>query len=217
MSEEVLNLQDSTKSTENPYAVAGWLSITMAILYPLGFFIGFLQNAAMGMRSPQMVMGPSDLIMTTFTIIGIYVLIRFRTFLNERYSYHGINTLITFTIIWSVAIQIFSLVFRGLLTMGVLGIPNSKESAISFVLSFGLFIAVSMISIGIIDLNIAIRLLRSKEKLSNMLHIFAYITLIAGICEISLFLVPISLLLVPVTCVIIGIILIRDREPVEFV
>jgi hypothetical protein len=75
----------------------------------------------------------------------------------------------------------------------------------------------AMVTIGIVDIMIAMRLLRIKDALNDLLKAFAYITLIAGICEVSVIMSPLSLLLVPVNFVILGMIFLKEKEEVEFV
>jgi hypothetical protein len=205
----------------NRYQLAGWLSITMAVLFPLGMFLGFLQNIIAKTKFDYGVpsLGPSDPIMIIFTVFGVYVLLSFRSFLHERYDYHSIDTPIILTIWWSVIISVVSLFFKIMFTLGGFRISAHPDREVMLSMSIGviLFMVVSLIFIGIVDLIIAIRLLRVKESLSGSLRILAYVSLVAGICEISLILAPLSLILVPVTNVVIGLILLREKEVLEFV
>jgi hypothetical protein len=78
-------------------------------------------------------------------------------------------------------------------------------------------IVFNLLSIGVIDLFIGLRLLSQQEKLGERFTAFAYITLIAAICELTLILAPIALILVPVWCVILGMIFLREKEEAEFI
>ena len=60
-------------------------------------------------------------------------------------------------------------------------------------------------------------LLKIKENFGEFIRAFAYVTLVAGICEISVILSPISLVLIPVTGVVLSLIFFRDKQEVEFV
>jgi hypothetical protein len=73
-----------------------------------------------------------------------------------------------------------------------------------------------MITAGIIDILIAVKLLQIRQKLNEMIRAFTYITLVSGLAELSVVLSPLALLLLPVSCVILGIIFLR-KEEVEFV
>ena len=88
---------------------------------------------------------------------------------------------------------------------------------LSFAIIFGGFMVISIITIGIIDLFIAGRLLGNKDSLPEIIKVFAYIILIMGICEVSIFLSSIALILVPVQFVIFGLVFLREKDDLEFV
>lgn len=202
-----------TEMPENRYSLAGGLAIAQAVLFPLAFGMSIVQGiigkAAFRYHGP--VIGPSDLLFIIFTGIGIYVLLMFRRFLNERYNYHGIDTLIIISIWWSIIFQISSLVMKAYAIL--LGL----EPRLGLALIYLSFITVAMLTIGVVDILIAVRLLKIKEKLSDLLRAFAYITMIAGVLEASIVLSPLALILIPVTCVILGMIFLKEKEQVEFV
>lgn len=197
---------------ENRYQLAGWLAITQAILFPLAFVISIAQGvigiAAFGYRGP--VFGPSDLLFIIFTGISVYTLTMFRKLLNERYNYHDIDTLIILAICWGIVYQISSLALR----IWVVMIWPVSETALTVV--YLVFFAVSMITAGIIDILIAVKLFQIRQSVNKLVRAFTYITLVSGLAEVSVVLAPIALFLVPVSCVILGLIFFR-KEEMEFV
>jgi drug/metabolite transporter (DMT)-like permease len=198
---------------DNRYSLAGGLAIAQAILFPLAFGMSIVQDligkAAFKFEGPTV--GPSDLLFIIFTVIGVYVLIMFRKLLNERYNYHGIDTLIIISIWWSILFQISNLIMKAYAVL--IGL----EPRLILALIYLSFFIIAMLTIGIVDILIAVRLLKIKDKLNDLLRAFAYITIIAGILEASIVLSPLALILVPVTCVILGMIFLREKEEVEFV
>lgn len=48
-------------------------------------------------------------------------------------------------------------------------------------------LASAMVTIGIVDIMIAVRLLKEQEIFSEFMRGFAYVTLVAGILEVSAF------------------------------
>ncbi|MCP4568838.1 MAG: hypothetical protein GY841_14770 [FCB group bacterium] len=199
--------------SENKYASAGWLAIICAALFPIGFVVGIVQSIigarAFGYSGP--VLGPSDLIFLAVTIIGIYVLVVFRRLLNERYEYDGINTLITLAIAWNIIFELGGLALKGFSM--VIGTQNEMATIIITIS----FMAVAMISIGIIDIIIALRLMKIADSLSDLMKTFVYLSLIAGIIEVTVILTPLALLLVPVNFVVLGLIFLKEKKEVEFV
>jgi len=199
--------------SENRYALAGWLSITAAVLFVTSFVVGIMEaviaGRAFGYHGP--VIGPADFLTVLFTCFAVYALIMFRRLLHERYNFHGVDTLITLSIAWSIVFQICAL-FLGLLFM-VLGIG---ESLPGLILLLG-FMSIAMIAAGIIDILISVKLLQAKAGFSDLIKVYAYVCLVAGILAASVLLSPFALLIVPASFVILGMILIKGDETTDFV
>ncbi len=198
---------------ENRYRLAGWMSIVAALLFPAIFVTGIVQTViadrALGYSGPTL--GPADGLSILFTIIGIYVLIVFRRFLHERYEFHDLDMLITLSIVWSILMQVVGLAIDGLM---ILAWPVNETAYL--VISLG-FIGIFMLSIGVIDILIGVRLMQSKREFSELLRVFAIISIVSGILEVAIILSPLALLLVPVNFVILGLILLREKTETEFV
>lgn len=198
---------------ENRFSLAGWLALVAAVIFPVSFVLGILESAvadkAFGYDGP--VLGPSDGVSVIFTILAIYVLVVFRRFLHDRYQFHGIDGLITLSILWSILFELTSLAI-GALAM----IAWPVDEGITLVMTLSI-LGMFMLAVGIIDLLIGIRLLQAKQQFSEMVRVFAVLTLLSGIFEVSLLLSPLALLLVPVHFVLLGLILLREREEAEFV
>jgi hypothetical protein len=197
---------------ENRYLLAGWLAIAQAIIFPLAFAISIAQGLigikALGYHGPML--GPSDLLFIVITGMSVYTLIMFRKLLNERYNYHDVDTLILLAIFWNIVFQIGSIALRVWLVM------IWPISQIALTIIYLTFFAVGMISGGIIDILIAVKLLQIRQTVNELIRAFTYVTMVSGLSEVSVVLSPISLLLAPVSLVILGMIFLR-REEVEFV
>lgn len=197
---------------ENKYTLAGWLAITQAVIFPLAFVISIAQGligvSVFGYRGPMF--GPSDLLFIIFTGVSVYTLTMFRKLLNERYNYHDVDLLILLAICWGIVYQISQLALRAWLVF----IWPVSSTALSII--YLVFFATTMITAGIIDILIAVKLLQIRQKVNEMIRAFTYITLVSGLAELSVVLSPLALLLLPVSCVILGIIFLR-KEEVEFV
>jgi len=74
-----------------------------------------------------------------------------------------------------------------------------------------------MVTIGIVDILIAVKLLKIKETFSEYIRGFAYISMAAGICEVTVLLSPLALILIPVSAIVLALIFLRDQEAIEFV
>lgn len=199
--------------TDHRYALAGWLAIAQAVLFPLAFGLSIVQGiiglAVFRYRGPTF--GPGDLLFIIFTAISVYTLLMFRRLLNERYNFHDLDLLIVIAIWWGILFEISSLGLRALL------IAIWPVSELFLTIIYVLFMAVFMITAGIVDILIAVKLFKIKDSLNDLIRAFAYITMAAGILEATIFLSPLALILLPVSCVILGMIFLREKEDAEFV
>jgi hypothetical protein len=204
---------DAEALNENRFSLPGWIAIVQAIILPLSIGLGIVESVvskkAFGYSGP--VIGPSDLLGIAFTVMAVYTLTMFRKLLKEHYNFDGIDTLLVLSIWWVVAFQILGIVLS-VFYMVAQPIPD-----IVSVVVFGVYVSISMVTIGTIDILIGIRLLRDKEQFSELLRAFAYVSLVAGILEVSILLSLLAVLLVPVSLVIMGLIFLRDKQDVQFV
>jgi hypothetical protein len=201
------------KMSENRYNLAGWLSICMAILFPLAFVIGIIQGiiGASVFKYTGPNFGPSDLLFMIFTAMGIYVLIMFRRLLHEHYEFHELDILITIAIIWAILFQVGSLAIKLII---FLAWPMSETAIIAIQLSF---MSLAMIAAGVIDIVFAVKLFKILDVVNNMIKTLAYIAMISGILEVTVILSPLALFLIPISSVIYAMIFFKAKEEVEFV
>lgn len=197
----------------NQYRTAGWLSLAAGIIFPLGFVVGIIQGviqaAAFGYRGP--IVGPSDLMFVCVTAIEVYTLLMFRKLLNERFEFHEVDTLILVAIAWSVLFQVGGIVLK-LLTLTVL--PYSAATMLMLYLPF---MVVAMVSAGIINIMIGIKLIKIKDSFSDLLKAYVYLVLVSGLLQVTVFLSIFALVLFPIMMVMLAMIFLREKEEVEFV
>jgi hypothetical protein len=193
--------------------MAGWLSITQAVIFPLAFVMSIVQGvigvSVFHYRGPNF--GPSDLLFIIFTAISVYTLTMFRKLLNERYNFPDIDTLIVIAIIWGIVFQITSLAVRAFI---IALWPLSQTFVTIIYISF---MTVFMVIAGIVDILIGVKLLKAKKPLNDFITAFAYIAVAAGILEATIVLSPLALILLPVSCVILGMVFLKEKEEAEFV
>jgi len=198
---------------ENEYKLAGWLAVVQAVLFPVAIVIAIIEAVAaaelFGIRRPFV--GPADLLMIGFTAIAIYTLLMFRRLLHERYDYHDLDLLILLSIWWAIVFQVIGL------GLGVIITFMWPVDKILFAIVYAVFFTGAMVSIGIVDILIAVKLLKDENSFSEYIRGFAYVTMAAGICEVTVLLSPLSIILIPVTAIILALIFFRDKREVEFV
>lgn len=206
------SIAETVQPSGNRYSLAGWLALTQAILFPLSIIVGVAQSIigakAFGIEGP--VVGPADMIGVLMTAIGVYVLVIFRRLLHERFNFHGVDVLITVAIWWVVVFEIGGIALKLFMML----IPFSPIVETIMLL---IFFSMGMVVVGIVDIMMAVRLLKMKAEMSDLLCAYVYITLAAGIAEVSVVLSFMSFILFPVASVILGLVFFKEKEQAEFV
>lgn len=198
---------------ESNYRLAGWLAIVQAILFPLAIVLAIIEQVAAAKLFDihRPFLGPTDLLMIAFTAIAVYTLLKFRRLLHERYSYHDLDLLIIVSIAWAVAFQAIGLGLGAILTF------TWPVDRVLWAIIYVVFMTGAMVCIGIVDILIAVKLLKDKETFSEYIRGFGYVTMAAGICEVTVLLSPLAIVLVPVSAIVLALIFFRDKQEVEFV
>jgi hypothetical protein len=194
--------------SEKRYTIAGYLSIALAVFLPLMFALGlaqtFIGKHMMGIADPGLTLEDLSTVLTAAVLI--FVLLVLRKLLNDRYGYSRADRPITAAIIWYVLFTIgsFLMIFFADTTW-----PAPDERSLIAMLSFWIL---SMTSAGIIEIFLGLRLLQIKEKRNELMKVFAYVTLIMGVLELTVVLSPLALVLMPVWCVNAAMVFLREKD-----
>lgn len=171
--------------------VAGWLSVTSAVLsIPILILSVMLGPASesLGARTG------SALLTVASTALFVYVFSTLRALLIGRYAFHETSGLITILIVGNVVIAAFSVL--GVLSFAI-------ETAVS-VLSL-----IAIVPFGIIFIVFAIKLLRLPDNLHGMLKPFCYLSIATGFCFATVLLIPLGVLASAVSDILLAIIFFR--------
>ncbi len=201
---------------ENRYAVAGWLAMVNSGIVCLSGFISLMFTVVVAdllKGSPPPILRPNTPLDLISTGIGVYLLLKLKDLLHQRYSFFEIDGLIWASIIWQVLCAIVNVAFGGLEM--IFGHDQGLQALIK--ISFVAFLVVAAVIIGIINIMTAVKLMRIKEQVSNPLRFFIYLTLVGGFLQVSIIFALLSILLLPVLYINLGMIFFRDQQQVEFV
>lgn len=139
--------------------------------------------------------------------LTIYILYTFRTLLNERYNFHGADTIIP-VLAW------FALIAEGI------------DKGTEFIQMMdpdlrGIFAAVRIIFIlipfGILYIMYSLKMLKLGDRGSRLLQFYSYTLMGIGICFVSVILLPFALLAGLAMDVSLGLIFLTAVEDTEFV
>ena len=193
------------------FMTAGWAAAIQTVLFPAAIIIGIVQTAA-GLRSFPLrvpIFGLGDALVIIFAAIAIYTLIMFRKLLNEIHNYKGLDTLITVSICW---IPIYYI--GGMFTGGLAFWSGVDLGYLAVGAGFGI---VMTMFIGVVDIFIAVRLFKLKERNNELLTIFAILTMIMGICEVSVIFSLVAAFIYPLSTVVLSLLFFEVRKRAEFV
>jgi hypothetical protein len=85
--------------------------------------------------------------------------------------------------------------------------------AVAIVVAIGLLVALPIVMLGIplavLSIIFGVKLLRLQDDLFGLLRPFAYVTIAAGVCFVTILLAPLGLVVDAVSNVILGVIFLR--------
>lgn len=190
---------------KNEYSMAGWLAIAAAVLTLPMFGLGFAVDI-IGARAPHVapiLLLPYLAITICHAAFSIYAFLRFRALLNLRHAFHDVDALMTAIVIGVIMITVIGI------PMKVLGALDLVELPI--VLAFVGFLLIFAVTMGVLSMIFAIRLLRLENDLNGLLKPYAYITIAAAACFALFITAPLGLILDAAGNVVLGMIFLKPQ------
>lgn len=188
------------KTKSNEYKVAGFVAILAVVAFVIEIITTFAsQSLAYGALFPPVVVTGALVLHVAFAGFATY---RLRSFLQERYAYHGVDTLIVL------------LVGGGILFACVLiGSDYLLPQDVTLVARI-----VTGVSLGIISMIFGYRLLALDGDMGGFKKPFAYCHILAPMCFMSVILAPVGLFLLVAANTLLALILFSEEDQqVEFV
>jgi hypothetical protein len=151
----------------------------------------------------------------TAAVLSLIALYRFRELLNERYEYHGVDTLVTFVIITITILVFLSVVGR--MVVALLGLGGE---AVGVAILFVIPIMLLGVAIGVVSIILGVRLLSLENDLQHLIRPYAVVSIIGGVCFALIVLAPLGMLLLIAENVLLALTFFRasESEPtLEFV
>ena len=199
--------------SENRFLGAGWAAIAAAGLMPVAFIVAGIEEAAfdLGVTKRAVGLGAADILLLVFGTVMVYVLIELKRMLFERYSYRGLDVIITVAIAWTVVNYGGSFALQAFIS--IIGLTSSISAevvvTVFWIVCIGVF--------GIIDAILGIMLLIQGRRFGVPLLVFAAFSVAMGLCEVTVILSLFGMLLFPVAYISLGVAFLRPEERLEFV
>ncbi len=197
---------------ENKYALAGWLAITGAILLFPEILFGLLVEIKPDKLG--LLVFPYGIIAITEVAFTVYAFLRFRSLLNERYSFHKVDFLVLLIVIGSIVGTAFTVVVRHLYVFGILTQTPAVKIAVVTAL---MVIAIPLSVVGIV---FGVKLLKLEANFRGLLKPMVYIYIAGSICFATFVLILPGVLLFATFQIMMGLVFLRageDEVELEFV
>lgn len=193
----------------NDYLWPGIASVLVAVGMPF-YWLVLAGTADLSDYTHRLPQGPelSDLVFIALGGLMIYIYLSLRKILHDHYNYHGADLAISLLI---AACAIFHV---GTLLLDYLGGQFMPES---FALAAGLMWVFFTVLFGVMDIVLAIMLLKDRAQLSDLLFAFALINLVLGLFELTIVFSFTVLVLYPLTLLVLAVAFLRRPREIEFV
>ena len=179
--------------TKGQLNLAGWLSITNAIFTIPAIAMSFFLESMEGTEARFV---QAVLVVVSLGLF-VYILLSLKQLLNSRFRFHDVDIFISYLLWGNLSLSLFH----------ILSLVNKEfESAVS-ILS-----VMAYIFFGILSIMFATRLLKLPDTLYGLLKPYCKITIVSGVCFITILLLPVGILAGAITDVILGVIFLRAAE-----
>ena len=184
----------------NRFAVAGWISIIMAILTIPGSFMHIMIDIK-HIRWMLPFSAGLDLILLG---LGIYVLVKVRQWLNVTYDFHDLDTIIPMIIVGNIVITPVVIAAR---TFGF------GESMFYLIPVYAIIAALSILMIVY-----SARFLRVEGRMRGLKKPIAWVGIAISVCFLTFILIPLGMVLGIAHNLLIGLALLQSpAEEVDYV
>lgn len=172
------------------YTLAGWLSIISAALtLPMVFMSVFFLYAKGEYKVTQ------TILLTINTGIVIYIFFSFKELLNNKFNFKEVNTFVDILIVGN-AFLLLLIIFSFFIEIFIVD----------------LLVIIAIITLGIVQVVIFIKLLDLKEDLYGHLKPLAYSSIIAGILTASIILTVVSFIPSIISDIMLGMIFFKASK-----
>jgi hypothetical protein len=202
---------------DNDYIWPGIAAATLALLFPIYWFgevFASVDGIAEAVSRNIQTLGGSDLLFVVVALLTVYVYWSLKRILNDQFNFTKVDVLVYLMIG-------INLVFLATLSLDIWCSMVSEERFLeveSTLVTIAVAVGIgSLIVAGVIDILIAVFLLRHSALFSPIWKVFAVLTLVQGILEVSVFLHFAVLIVFPASLIVLMIAFVRKPESIEVV
>lgn len=192
-------------------------AILLAVLYPLNWILEFTAggNFPPGDFAEYMRWSPIDWLFLVVGGLAVYMYLSLRRILSEQLNYSGVDIpiliLVAVTIVFFFGLSISQWAF-------LLTVPDSMSSYEDIVMTIGATVLVGTVILsGVAEILMGCLLLKDGSSMPPLVRIFAIITLIMGIFDLTVIFSFVSLFMFPVSMLVLATYFLSKPEMIEVV
>ncbi|MET0356642.1 MAG: hypothetical protein ABW044_07665 [Cellvibrio sp.] len=200
------------------YLWPGFAAIALAIIFPIYWIYVF---TAAGFDFPEgyyenvLSFDISDWVYLFIGALEIYIYLSFKRILHDRLNFHGVDILLVL-MIYNTILFHFSLF--GIDAYLFFGGEQTQENVQETLLKISWFVSIGCTIIyGLIGVLLGIMLLRHYNHLPEMLKIFAILTLVLNLFQLTFVFGFVVILLFPISLLILAVYFLQEPTMIEVV
>lgn len=204
--------------TNSDFVKPSIAAIAIAAIYPLYWIYEFAwgdTDFSVPYYAESSSLEFADLIFLILGALSIYVYVSLKRILHEHHNYHHID--IPITLIVANAIFFYVGIFAIDATMLLMGDQLSLGTQEFLVVGMMIILVGSNIISGVLNILIAVMLLRDSQSLPSVVRAFAIVTLVVGLCEVTVLFALVTIFIYPVVFAILAAYFHRGPEMIEVV
>ncbi len=190
---------------------------TLAILFPIywiGHFSLHHDQIVEAVWADIQQLNASDALFVLIGVLTIYVYFSLMRILNDHFNYRSLNVVLWIMITVNAGFMSTLLVDIAASMMSAETLIASKDTLLTAALAVS---TSAMVLFGVLDILLGVVLLRSSLALPAVLKVFAAITLIQGLFELTVVLSFMVLLIFPLALIVLATYFLREPDAVELV
>lgn len=199
------------------YLWPGIAAALLAFLFPvywLSEFLSGIDGLSQSVSYNIQTLNFSDAIFVVSAVLTIYVYLSLKRILNDQLNFKKVDILIYLMI--AVNIIFLATIFFDIWT-AVVSEQRFRSAESTLVISAIVIGVGSLIVAGVLDILLAVILLRGKTDLPLIWRVFAVLTLVQGIFELSVIFHFVVVIVFPASLLVLATAFLRKPESVELV
>ena len=204
--------------SEQYNVITAMAAFLLAILFPIywvGEFWHIAESGGAAVYRNVSTLSLSDLLFLLNGVLGIFVYLGIKRFLNERYAFSKADVVFVLLVIVTAVFTVGTLAMDA--TLHFYGDQLFLGWHVATLNGVTVSLIVSLVVFGILDLILGVMLLSNAKEMSGGVVAFAIITIIQGVVEFTVIFSLTTIVVYPIALLVIGIVMLIKPQELEVV